>query len=788
MGKPIRRKSNKQGRGTLPSLKHETALDGIRADLDGARAAVMLPDCLGVFQAVRDALRVVEVGNTSSRRLRPDGSDGGVPPMQNAERTTSRKRKRRILCRRLRFRLVVHCALLLASCASIRVDHVHQPALLDAWRASAVLRDELSPRSLQTLRQWDLAQLYSDKPDEAIAKLYAVVLRDPQPELVFTLAEMNYVGGRKAEKHDCARATAYYYLCAGYAYHYLFDEPPRPAPDMETSRRTSAPSGDTPDPPPLTPVVPRSSIFDPRFRLACDLYNAGLAKLIAAAQRVGQLDPRHQLRMPTPDGQGFTLSVLHEGFTWKPEEFGKLLVCSDWSVVGLANQHRTYGLGVPLIATRNLGGSKEDAARAFYPHEACFAATAFFRFEGTLADLGTLRCGRMELKNPLTIQAVDVAGQTVPLETDLTTPLAYFLEHSDMTELNDYLGFLRGDLIRSQTGMRMLAPYQPGKIPVVLIHGLLSSPLTWAPVINDLQADPVLRERYQFWYYYYPTAAPYLSTAAQLRYELDKLRNEVDPQHKDPALDNMVFVGHSMGGLIANLMTIDSGEDFWKIVSNEPFDKLKLPADARAELEQTFFFQRQSCVKRVIFIATPHRGSKLSPSPLGRLAVHLVQMPSEIRTIHSDLIKDNPGLAKVMRERALPTSIDLLAPDAPALKLMVHRPRPDNVHYHTIYGDIKAASTKLEFWLVGGSDDGDGVVPFSSAHIVNADSEVKVRADHFHVHHHPLAIQEVRRILTEHYQQYIRQQGPGKEFQLMASDTQKHAATVHPQTDQPQNK
>jgi len=329
--------------------------------------------------------------------------------------------------------------------------------------------------------------------------------------------------------------------------------------------------------------------------------------------------------------------------------------------------------------------------------------------------------------------------------------------------------------------MRMLAPYQPGKIPVVLVHGLLSSPLTWAPVINDLQADPVLRERYQFWYYYYPTGAPYLSTAARLRRELELLRKEVDPQHQDMALDNMVFVGHSMGGLIANLMTIDSGDDFWKLVSNEPFDKLNLPPEARAELEQTFFFKRQPCVKRVVFIATPHRGSKLSPSPLGRFAVHLVQMPSELKTVHSNLDKDNPDLAKVLRDKALPTSIDLLAPGAPALQLMAHRPRPDDVHYHTIAGILKTTTTKVEFWLIGGSDEGDGVVPYASAHLDNADSEVKVHADHFHVHHHPLAIQEVRRILMEHYQEYIRQQEGGKDFQLTTSDGGNKAALQKPQ-------
>jgi pimeloyl-ACP methyl ester carboxylesterase len=682
----------------------------------------------------------------------------------------------------------------LPGCASIRVDHVHQPALLDAWRASAVLRDDVSPRTLQTLRQWNLASEYAKAPEEAAAKLREEVLRDPQSDLLFALAEINYVLGRKAEKHDCGRATAYYYLCAGYAYHYVFDEPPRPETDKETNRQADKENNGLVSLSPCLPVSPspppRSSIFDPRFRLACDLYNAGLAKLIAAAQRVGQLDPRHELRMPTPDGEGFALSVLHSGFTWKPEEFSKLLVCSDYSVVGLANQHRSYGLGVPLIATRApatppsppRAGGGADAGRTFYPLEAAFPATAFFRFEGSLADLGTQRCGRLELYNPLTIQAIETAGQRVPLETDLTTPLAYFLARSNLGDITEYVGFLYGDRIRAQTGIRMLAPYQPGKIPVVLVHGLLSSPITWAPVINDLQADPAVRERYQFWYYYYPTGTPYLSSAGELRRELDQLRSEVDPRHQDAALDNMVFVGHSMGGLISNLMTIDSGDDFWKLVSrDEPFDRLKLPDAARSELQQTFFFQRQSCVKRVIFVATPHRGSKLSPSPLGRLAKHLIQMPSEIKTIHADLIKDNPDLAKVLHDRALPTSVDLLAPESPALLLMANRPRPEQVHYHTIYGDISTASTNLERWLAGDSGDrGDGVVPYTSAHFDTADSELSVRADHFHVHHHPLAIQEVRRILMEHYQEYVRTREGDKVLQLTASGAAKKAATPKP--------
>ena len=129
----------------------------------------------------------------------------------------------------------------------------------------------------------------------------------------------------------------------------------------------------------------------------------------------------------------------------------------------------------------------------------------------------------------------------------------------------------------------MLEPYQPGKIPVVLVHGLLSSPLTWTPLFNDLRADPELRERFQFWFYFYPTGNPYLATAADLRRDLDRAAGRPRPaEHRTRPSTSMVLVGHSMGGLVSKLLTVDSGDDFWKLVSDRPFDDLKLqPGDAR---------------------------------------------------------------------------------------------------------------------------------------------------------------------------------------------------------------
>jgi pimeloyl-ACP methyl ester carboxylesterase len=615
---------------------------------------------------------------------------------------------------------LVYAAALLAStpgCSPIRVQRTSVVDVFSGWRLSAVRGGELSPRTVQTLRRYDLDRVYARRPADAVAKLHAEACKDPQPDLLFALAEINFARGHDAEKRGSPEAIACYYLCAGYAYHYLFDPPA----DGEAV-----------------------SIFDPRFRLACDLYNGGLAKCIAAAQRVGQLDPRRELHIPTPDGRDFYLSVVHTGFVWKPEEFGPLLLAEDFVVEGLNNYYHAYGLGVPLIATR----SKDAPPCAHFPPSASFPVTAFFRFEGSLDDMGRCRNGRLELFNPLVVQSADVRNRSVPLETDLTTPLALFLSNSKLEELG-YAGFIWGDRIRNQTGVHMLAPYQPGKIPVLLVHGLLSSPMTWAPVFNDLQADPVLRERYQFWYYFYPTGEPYLSAAADLRKQLAQMREEFDPDHKDPALDRMVFVGHSMGGLVSRLLTVNGGDDFWKLVSDRPLEDYRLKDATRSELRQTFYFPRQDYVSRVVFLGTPHHGSRLSPSAVGRLAVKLVHLPRDLMEATQDVASENPDLPK-FDKKPLPTSVDLLAPEAPALELIAARPRPPVVHYHSIIGVISPKETKLETWLSGDKERGDGVVPYNSAHLDGVDSELVVEADHFHVHHHPRAILELRRILLEH--------------------------------------
>lgn len=606
----------------------------------------------------------------------------------------------------------------------MRVERAEGPSVAETWRVNAISGQELSPRTLQTIRQYNLDGFYPSRMAELSAKLHGEASVDPKPELLYALAEVNYVRGTRAERRSDPEASVFYYLCAGYAYHYLFGGETRFS----------------------------GEVFDPRFRLACDLYNAGLAKCIAAAQRVGQLDPRQGLVLPAREGEeAITLKVVHTGFRYAPEEFGPLQLCSEFTVSGLANHHRTYGLGVPLIGCRD--GEAPRPPHAYYPLQVSFPMTAFFRFEGTLADLRDRRAGQLELINPLTIQTVQVGDRKVPLESDLTTPLAYYLARSRL-DADGYLGFLRPDYLEKKQGLHTLEPYEPGRIPVILVHGLLGSPVTWAPLFNDLQADPEIRKRFQFWVYFYPTGNPYLATAADLRVELRKMREALDPKHEDPALEDIVIIGHSMGGLVSRLMTVDGGDDFWKVVSSTPFDQLRMQPQTRAELRNTFYFERQSTVTRAVYLATPHRGSKLSPSPIGRLGAWLAGIPGEIVRIKADLAEENPELVDSLNQQRV-TSVDLLAPDSPALQLIAARPKPSSVKYHSVIGVTRRSDLLIERLLGGGyRQPSDGVVPYASAHLDAVESELVVDADHYHVHQHPLAILEIARILREHAREH----------------------------------
>ncbi len=279
----------------------------------------------------------------------------------------------------------------------------------------------------------------------------------------------------------------------------------------------------------------------------------------------------------------------------------------------------------------------------------------------------------LEFFDPLTANQIQLAEKWVPLETDLTTPLAFFLDSPEFRKRNGATeGLLNPNHSQKKRGLYMLEPYDPNRIPVLMVHGLWSSPMTWMDMFNDLRSFPEIRERYQFWFYLYPSGQPFWNSATQLRSDLMAMQKAFDPADRDRSLDQMVLVGHSMGGLVSRMQTIDSGDEFWRIVSDQPagdadqaLAKIRGPEADCHKLVSTLFFQPNQSVRRVITIGTPHRGSEFANDYTRWLARKIIKLPSMAVTTGNRLAAENPNLFKDTQLLTVANAIDSLAPESP---------------------------------------------------------------------------------------------------------------------------
>jgi pimeloyl-ACP methyl ester carboxylesterase len=287
------------------------------------------------------------------------------------------------------------------------------------------------------------------------------------------------------------------------------------------------------------------------------------------------------------------------------------------------------------------------------------------------------------------------------------------------------------------TGISMGEPYQAGKIPVLFIHGFTTSPESWLKMTNQLQRDPVLRERYQFWYAYYPSRAPLLFSAAKLRRGLADLRDSVDPGHSDPALDQLVLVGHSLGGVIGKQMIQSSGDTFDKNVL------VTVSTDTRDTIAEALSFEPVPSVRRAIFICTPHLGSKTANQVVGRLASALLKRKNgEADSLHAEIVALHGPEVFISDDRERFTNgVDDLKYHSHILMTLSALPIAADVPYHSIIANFFPSTSPGQSW--------DGVVSYESAHIDGAASELIIRGPHT-AHETPRAAEEVARILHLH--------------------------------------
>jgi pimeloyl-ACP methyl ester carboxylesterase len=273
-----------------------------------------------------------------------------------------------------------------------------------------------------------------------------------------------------------------------------------------------------------------------------------------------------------------------------------------------------------------------------------------------------------------------------------------------------------------------------------MVHGTNSSPGRWADMVNDLENDPRIRARYQFWFFSYDSGNPIAYSAMLLRRALTAAVEHLDPEHRDPCLQQMVVIGHSQGGLLTKMTAIDSGNAFWSNISDSPFEESQLSEQSRALIKEALFLEPLPFVSRVIFVSTPHRGSYLASYEIvGRLASRLISMPRDVATLSTDLFRDPSTRAFKMQR--IPTSLDNMSPSQPFIKTLAAIPLSPDVPAHSIIPVL--GDGPLE-------DEVDGVVAYQSAHIEGVDSEIVIHHSGHSTQGDPRTVDEVRRILLLH--------------------------------------
>lgn len=339
-------------------------------------------------------------------------------------------------------------------------------------------------------------------------------------------------------------------------------------------------------------------------------------------------------------------------------------------------------------------------------------------------------------------ESLEAEGTPRVLTGDFVTPFAVRtreLERQNFLSLG-LLGFFQGDRFSEETGLYPLETPDPERIPVVFVHGLLSEPNTWRFLHAALLADPVIRQRYQFWAFQYPSSTPVQWSSTRLRQSLAQWQRRMDPEGTRTNLHRMVLVGHSMGGLLSRMQIVRGGGTLYRRYFNRPIDELSVAEPQRQMLRDMFFFEPNPHIGRVVFVCVPHRGSPMATDWPGRAARYLARLPVTALEITTDLVTFNRD-ALTLRGRISPgSSIDSLRPGSDTVHLLEELPMDPQVRVSSIIG-CRAGCDDPE-------QSTDGVVPYWSSHLEGF-PETVISSDHS-AQNHPECAEQIRRLLHEH--------------------------------------
>lgn len=613
-------------------------------------------------------------------------------------------------------------AALLAGCAGVKVGSISPAEYLAQRRGDVLTTGRLSTSAEEVLRVIgsDADQCRKDGQACRDALARSAGLNDEQR--LSALSEVWLQVALAADKGAAAdRAAIEAWLeSARHAYAYLF----------------------------FTARKPRDRAFEDRQTQVRDYYNYAVQQAITGMyrgfQRAGA--PAQPPRLGDWRIETDLSDLRLPADTPPPDE---LIPAASLTFSGLRNTYRRDGFGAELVAAdarrTDEHAPRADAAGARVPYrEMPFpVVTALLLFEG--ADLGEVlatRTLRIAAYDPYRTANVQLAGQEVPLAANFTSGYGLWLARSDFA-LQALRSLFGGPDGLTEPRIYLMQPYDPERRTIIMLHGLASSPEAWINVANEVLGDETLRRRYQIWQVYYPTNAPLPLNNAAIREAVTRTLAHFDPGGRATASNDITLIGHSMGGVLARLMVSSSEDRLWEaLLDNYPMQGAQQRRVER-RLAPYVRFEPLPQVSDAIFIAAPHRGTDFANNRLSRWVANLITLPvamlGQLGDISRELVRIAPGKADAAPLR-IPNSIDNLSDRDPFVRVASALPMNPRVRFHSIIGnDTPGAAQALS---------SDGIVPYASAHLDGAASELVIPSAHS-VQENPLAILEIRRILRE---------------------------------------
>ena len=401
----------------------------------------------------------------------------------------------------------------------------------------------------------------------------------------------------------------------------------------------------------------------------------------------------------------------------------------------VASHQKTEGVGVPLIGWKKTTavGVKRDSY--LLPTGLPYNITATLAFD---------RVGKQpvwQFTKRWLNEDVSIRNGRHTLAADWTAANAFYWQMCDLDDLK-VQNVLLPERFSQETGLYFLQPYDPEKIPVVFVHGLVSSPDAFKNIINDLAPEPWFRQRYQVWLFNYPTGNPWLYSGMKFREQMrvasDYARTKGDMRN----LDNMVIISHSMGGLISRSSVTVPGTKFYDAVFKAPIRKLRVSEPTRNLIRDATLYQPLTEPKRVVLMAVPHRGSPVATFRAAVWFSRLIRLPKKltVELLDATVQGVNDALKGDQAKPNMPNSISSLSPEDKSNLALSSMPLPRSVTFHSIIGDRGKGDTP---------NSSDGVVPYWSSHVTPVASELVVPSNHS-VPDNVQAAAEVKRILKLH--------------------------------------